>query len=83
MFDNEPRNREIIKNIEKAIDEGYNVVIWPSHIEEKDINDMIISGLTNVEITDIIHNNTFSGLEFQNTIITLEKSLIGENHVAT
>ena len=81
MFDNEPRNREIIKNIEKAIDEDYNVVIWLSEIEEKDINDMIISGLTNVEITDIIHRNTFSGLQ-QNTIITLEKDL-GENHVAT
>jgi len=63
VFDNEPRNREIVKNIEKAIDEDYNVVIWPSEIEEKDINDMIISGLTNVEITDIIHRNTFSGLQ--------------------
>ena len=63
MFDNEPRNREIVKNIEKAIEEDYNVVIWPSEIEEKDINDMIISGLTNVEITDIIHRNTFSGLQ--------------------
>ena len=43
---------------------------------------MIISGLTNVEITDIIHRNTFSGLQAKNTIITLEKDL-GENHVAT
>ena len=63
VFDNEPRNREIVKNIEKAIEEDYSVVIWPSEIEEKDINDMIISGLTNVEITDIIHRNTFSGLQ--------------------
>ena len=39
------------------------MVIWTSDIEEKDINDMIISGLTNVEITDIIHRNTFSGLQ--------------------
>ena len=63
VFDNEPRNREIIKNIEKAIDEDYSVVIWPSEIEEKYINDMIISGLTNVEVSDIIHRNTFSGLQ--------------------
>ena len=63
MFDNEPRNREIVKNIEKAIEEDYSVVIWPSEIEEKDINDMIISGLTNVEVSDIIHRNTFSGLQ--------------------
>ena len=63
VFDNEPRNREIVKNIEKAVEEGYSVVIWPQDIEEKDINDMIISGLTNVEISDIIHRNTFSGLQ--------------------
>ena len=63
VFDNEPRNREIVKNIEKAIEEHYSVVIWPHDIKEKDINDMIISGLTSVEISDIIHRNTFSGLQ--------------------
>ena len=60
--DNEPRNEEIVKNIERAIDDGYKVVIWPSHIREKDINDMILSGLTSNEIIKIIKHNTFSGL---------------------
>ena len=63
VFDNEPRNREIVKNIEKSVAENYNVVIWPKYVKEKDINDMIIGGKTNLEITDIIHRNTFSGLE--------------------
>ena len=63
VFDNEPRNREIIKNIEKAIKEDYSVVIWIEDIKEKDINDMIVGGMTNVEILNIIHNNTFSGLQ--------------------
>ena len=31
-------------------------------LKHKDINDMIKSGLTSEQITDIIHNNTFSGL---------------------
>jgi len=68
VFDNEPRNREIVKNIEKAIEEDYSVVIWPQDIKEKDINDMIISGLTNGEISDIIHRNTFSGLHAKTQI---------------
>ena len=68
VFDNEPRNREIVKNIEKAIEEDYSVVIWPQEIKEKDINDMIISGLTSSEICDIIHRNTFSGLQAKTQI---------------
>ena len=64
VFDNEPRNREIIKNIEKAIEDDYKVVVSILQIlEKKDINDMIISGLTSSKISDIIHRNTFSGLQ--------------------
>tara|TARA_A100001234_G_scaffold35479_1_gene27808 strand:+ start:534 stop:1541 length:1008 start_codon:yes stop_codon:yes gene_type:complete len=62
IYDNEPRNREIIKHMYSVIDKGYSLVIWPDDLKHKDINDMIISGLTSEQITDIIHNNTFSGL---------------------
>ena len=62
IFDNEPRNKEIIKRMYKAIDDGYNLVIWPEDIKEKDINDMIISGLTKQKINDIIKQSTYSGL---------------------
>jgi len=37
--------------------------LWPDIIEEKDINDMIISGLTKEDIISIITDNTYSGLE--------------------
>jgi hypothetical protein len=60
--DNEPRNKEICKQIERCIDEGYRVVLWPKGTEEKDINDMILSGKTINDIKDIIHSNTFQGL---------------------
>ena len=43
VYDNEPRNREIVRRIEDTIDRGEKVVIWPSNIREKDINDMVLS----------------------------------------
>jgi hypothetical protein len=60
--DNEPRNKSITDQISRCIDEGYRVVIWPKGIEEKDINDMILSGKTHAEIMMIIHSNTHQGL---------------------
>jgi predicted RNA-binding Zn-ribbon protein involved in translation (DUF1610 family) len=60
--DNEPRNFEVVKQVEKYIKENYNVVIWPSDVKEKDINEMILSGKTERNIKDIIAQNTFSGL---------------------
>ena len=42
VFDNEPRNREIVNRISKTIDRGEQVVIWPNNILEKDINDMVL-----------------------------------------
>lgn len=60
VFDNEPRNKEIHKRMDKAIQNGYSVCIWPSNIEQKDINDMHLNGITNID--EIIKRNTFDGL---------------------
>jgi len=60
VYDNEPRNREIVNRISKCISRGEKVVIWPSEIVEKDINDMVLSGLN---IMDVLKSNTYSGLE--------------------
>lgn len=60
VFDNQPRNKEIVSLIGKVIDKDYNVVIWPTNIQEKDINDMVMSGKN---IQKIIKSNVFSGLE--------------------
>ena len=62
VYDNEPRNRDIVKQIEKSIDSGYNVCLFPESVKGKDVNDMIQNGLTSREIKDIIDANTFSGL---------------------
>ena len=61
IYDNEPRNKEINKQIEKTIDQGKSVCLWPDTMEYKDINDMVIGGYTKEEIQEIITNNTLSG----------------------
>jgi len=62
VFDNEPRNKDILKRIEKVIDLGYNISLFPDYVKEKDINDMVLAGRDPFEIQSIISNNTFSGL---------------------
>lgn len=63
VYDNEPRSRETIKKIDKAINQGYNVCIFPKNIEQKDINDMILNGILATDIEKIITENSFSGME--------------------
>ena len=60
IYDNEPRNREITNRISKTIDSGQSVVIWPESIDDKDINDMVMSGL---DVQSVIESNTYSGLQ--------------------
>lgn len=63
VYDNEPRNEEIVKKIEKAINAGYNVCIWPDTMAEKDINDMVLAGNIPAKVVDIINENVYSGLK--------------------
>ena len=63
VYDNEPRNVEIVKKIEKTIEKGYNVCIWPTELQHKDVNDMVMAGFTPEEVKEIIDNNTHKGLE--------------------
>lgn len=73
VFDNEPRNKEIVKKIDEAIEKHYNVVIWPEMIEAKDINDMILEGFSPDEIQDIISKNTFVNLRAKAEFIRWKK----------
>ncbi len=60
VYDNEPRNRQIVERITKSINRGEKVVIWPQRVTDKDINDMIMKGLNP---QDIIKNNTYQGIQ--------------------
>lgn len=60
--DREPRNREIVDIIEKFSNGIFPVCLLPEKVAHKDINDIILSGITPSELTSIIDANTFSGL---------------------
>ena len=60
VFDNEPRNREIVAKIDKYIEQGSRVVIWDSGIKEKDINDMVLAGR---DVQSMIESSVYHGLE--------------------
>ncbi len=60
VYDNEPRNRQIVERLTKSIDRGEKVVIWPQQVTEKDINDMILVGN---DPQTIIKTNTYQGIQ--------------------
>jgi hypothetical protein len=62
VYDNQPRNKELLSIMERSIDDGYKVVIWPEHIKEKDINEMILAGMSKDEVFHIINSNAYKNL---------------------
>lgn len=63
--DNQPRNYEIVKRIEKWVRAGHKVCLLPESLNRygKDINDYIIGGLERRDLLRYIANNTFQGLK--------------------
>lgn len=61
VFDAEPRNKEIHKRMERVIKAGHKICIWPSDVPGKDINEMILNGMHDVE--KVIENSTYKGLQ--------------------
>jgi len=60
IFDNEPRNLEIVKRMERVLSRGHSIVIWPEQLTNNDVNDMIVAGHDPQKIID---NNIYKGLE--------------------
>jgi len=60
VLDNEPRNKEIVSKYENLIDKGNKIVIWPSSVREKDLNDMALSGH---DVQSVVESNIYQGLE--------------------
>lgn len=73
VFDNEPRNKEIVKQIDKAINEGYAVCLFPEDAPGKDINEMIQNGLSVDDIKNMIDSNTYKDLTAKLKFITWKK----------
>ena len=60
VYDNEPRNKQIIDRISTCIDRGDKVVIWPQNVTQKDINDMVLTGHN---VKTLIECNSYQGLQ--------------------
>jgi len=76
IFDNEPRNKEIVKRMYKMIEKNYNIFIWPDDIQSKDVNDLILNNKTIPEIQTIISNNTHTSLSALTKLNTWKKCSI-------
>ena len=73
-MDNEPRNKDIVKQLEKYIELGYSVCMYPDTVTQKDINDMILhGGMTPDEIIELINTNTYTGMEAKLKFINWRK----------
>ena len=70
IYDNEPRNTEIVRRIQSKIESGESVVIYPNTVNQKDINDMVLSGL---DVQSMVESNTYSGLEAKLKFTTWKK----------
>ena len=74
VMDNEPRNKDIVKQLEKYIELGYSVCMYPDTVTQKDINDMILhGGMTPDEIIELINTNTYTGMEAKLKFINWRK----------
>jgi hypothetical protein len=62
IFDNEPRNTDVMRLMERGIEMGYKTFVWPDTIRDKDINAMIQRGHTSEQIIRMIDEHTFQGL---------------------
>ena len=62
VYDNEPRSKETKNKMIKALRAGYSICVWPENIAEKDINLMILNGLSSDRIKYIIDSNIYSGV---------------------
>lgn len=66
VYDNEKRNKQIVDKMNNAIESKLPIVIWPSEIQQKDINDMVLSGLN---VQSVLKSNTYQGLEAKAKLI--------------
>jgi hypothetical protein len=59
--------------MEKVIDKGWNICIWPDSVACKDINDMILSSINETRLIEIIKNHTHNGLLAKTHLATWRK----------
>ena len=73
VYDNEPRNEQIVERMFKTIEQGHKIALWPQQIGWKDVNDMVLGGLTVDQIKKLIDDNTYGGLKAKLAITNWKK----------
>jgi transcription elongation factor Elf1 len=76
IFDNEPRNKEIVKRMYKMIEKNYSLFIWPDEIQSKDVNDLVLNNKSILDVQTIISTNTHTGLSALTKLNTWKKCSI-------
>ena len=59
--------------MEKIIDLGYNIFIWPEDIQLKDVNDLIMTGVSKIQLDEIISINTYNKLSAVQALVNFKK----------
>ncbi len=63
VFDNQPRNLDVINSMSRTIKQGKKIVIFPTSITGKDINEMVLKdGMSPSEIQDLLETHTYRDL---------------------
>lgn len=73
VYDNEPRNPDIVDRMYQAAKRNFSIVVWPNHLTQKDINDMVLAGYAPSVVQSIIDRNTYSGLQAELALTSWKK----------
>jgi transcription elongation factor Elf1 len=65
VYDNQPRNKDIVRQIKEAIDYNNKVVLLPYDESSKDLNEMVKNGMSLAQVKELIDKYTCDGLAAQ------------------
>jgi hypothetical protein len=62
IYDREPRNKDVCRNIEKTIDLGFSICLFPETMVGKDINEYVMNGILPENLMSLVTKYTYQGL---------------------
>lgn len=62
VFDNEPRNKDVVRYMKTALNSGFKVCVWGKDYPFKDVNEGVQNGWSQERILDHIRKNSYKGL---------------------
>lgn len=78
VFDNQPRNGQLLKRIDRVADSGYTMFVWPDNYA-KDINQNVIDGKLSPSAVDtFIDEHSYSGLSLKLKLADWKKLKIND-----